>query len=62
MVTHRPYREALSVGEAITEIEHMSGTQFDPKVVTAFAELKNKERIMNLMKEVANGTKDRDQN
>lgn len=36
MTSHRPYREALSVDEAISEIRQCAGTQFDPAVVAAF--------------------------
>jgi two-component system, cell cycle response regulator len=35
MVTDRPYKEAFSRSEAITELRHCSGTQFDPQVVEA---------------------------
>lgn len=36
MFTDRPYRRALTKEEAISELKHGSGTQFDPKVVEAF--------------------------
>lgn len=36
MVYGRPYRERMSVFEAIKEIKKKSGSQFDPKVVEAF--------------------------
>ncbi len=36
MTTKRPYREAVSVSDAIRELERCSGTQFDPAVVRAF--------------------------
>lgn len=36
MTSHRPYRNALSVDVAMAEINHCSGTQFDPEVVVAF--------------------------
>jgi HD-GYP domain-containing protein (c-di-GMP phosphodiesterase class II) len=35
-VTNRPYRDALSEEEAISEIDSGTGTQFDPRVVEAF--------------------------
>ena len=36
MTDERPYRPALSWGDAVTEIRRNSGTQFDPDVVDAF--------------------------
>ncbi|OHD22223.1 MAG: two-component system response regulator [Spirochaetes bacterium GWB1_59_5] len=49
LTTKRPYKEAVSVDQAITLIQNSSGSQFDPDVVTAFCaileeiiEIKNK--------------------
>ncbi len=39
MTSDRPYRKALSQDIAIKELEQHTGTQFDPRVVTAFLEL-----------------------
>lgn len=39
MTADRPYREALSVNQALTEIQIASGSQFDPDVVAAFIEI-----------------------
>jgi len=39
MTAPRPYRAALTIGAALAELERCSGTQFDPLVVAAFAEL-----------------------
>jgi diguanylate cyclase (GGDEF)-like protein/putative nucleotidyltransferase with HDIG domain len=36
MTTTRPYRKALSVGEALRRLREASGTQLDPRLVTAF--------------------------
>ena len=36
MVSHRPYRKAISQEEACQELRKCSGTQFDPSVVKAF--------------------------
>ena len=33
MTTDRPYRDAMSIEEAIAELEDNSGTQFDPEIV-----------------------------
>ncbi|MDO8390139.1 MAG: HD-GYP domain-containing protein [Actinomycetota bacterium] len=35
MTSHRPYRAAHTVGDAIDELRRMSGTRYDPEVVTA---------------------------
>jgi len=46
MTSHRPYRRALSVQEAIEELERCAGTQFDPAVVSVFkATLSEKEIV-----------------
>lgn len=39
MVSDRPYRETMSVEEAIAELRRCAGTQFDPNVVEAFASI-----------------------
>jgi putative two-component system response regulator len=36
MISDRPYRAAMSVAEAVAEIERCGGTQFDPVVVATF--------------------------
>jgi putative nucleotidyltransferase with HDIG domain len=36
MTSDRPYRRAMSLEDAITEIERCSGKQFDPVIVSAF--------------------------
>ncbi|GAB4283063.1 MAG: hypothetical protein Kow0029_28940 [Candidatus Rifleibacteriota bacterium] len=36
MTTDRPYRKALTTEEALKEINHCSGTQFDPGVASVF--------------------------
>jgi putative nucleotidyltransferase with HDIG domain len=38
MITTRPYREAMSVEDAVAELRDKSGTQFDPQVVAALLE------------------------
>jgi HD-GYP domain-containing protein (c-di-GMP phosphodiesterase class II) len=38
MTSDRPYRPALTQGQAIAELERCAGTQFDPEVVAVFAE------------------------
>ena len=39
MTSDRPYRDALPVEEAVTQMEKKSGTQFDPRVAQTFARL-----------------------
>ena len=39
LVNERPYKEAFSVEDAAAEIQGGAGTQFDPEVVEAFADL-----------------------
>ncbi|MGE5573592.1 MAG: HD-GYP domain-containing protein [Bacillota bacterium] len=36
MVSERPYRPAMAVGDALRELERCAGTQFDPDVVQSF--------------------------
>jgi HD-GYP domain-containing protein (c-di-GMP phosphodiesterase class II) len=39
MTTHRPYRDAMSIEDALTELRSHAGTQFDPRVVLALIEV-----------------------
>jgi HD-GYP domain-containing protein (c-di-GMP phosphodiesterase class II) len=39
MTTDRPYRSAMSVEQAVAELEDHRGTQFDPRVVDSFLEV-----------------------
>jgi HD-GYP domain-containing protein (c-di-GMP phosphodiesterase class II) len=36
MTTDRPYRKALSIEEALSEIQRCAGTQFDPETIEPF--------------------------
>lgn len=42
ITTHRPYRKAASHEQAMEEIVHCAGTQFDPEVVWAFCKAEKK--------------------
>jgi len=43
MVSSRPYREGLPLGEAIRRLRESSGTQFDPAVVRSFVSIAESE-------------------
>ncbi len=45
MTRERPYRQRLSVKEAINELKANSGTQFDPVVVQSFIELTKQKKF-----------------
>ena len=49
MVRERPYKNRLSVKEAIIELKQNSGTQFDPQVVSAFVELYEQKKFRNYL-------------
>jgi HD-GYP domain-containing protein (c-di-GMP phosphodiesterase class II) len=38
MTTNRPYRAAMPLADAVAELDHCSGAQFDPRVVAALSE------------------------
>jgi response regulator RpfG family c-di-GMP phosphodiesterase len=44
MMKHRPFSDAITVTEALAEVNRHSGTQFDPEVVAVFAELLRRAR------------------
>ena len=45
MRTDRPYRDALTRGEAKKELEENKGTQFDPEIVDLFLDMIEEERL-----------------
>lgn len=45
MINNRSYRKAKSISEAKEEIIKFSGTQFDPRIASAFIEMINEEAI-----------------
>jgi HD-GYP domain-containing protein (c-di-GMP phosphodiesterase class II) len=48
MISNRPYRKALSVPEAISELVKNSGTQFDPDLVKVFLKIIREDPSVNL--------------
>jgi HD-GYP domain-containing protein (c-di-GMP phosphodiesterase class II) len=56
MASDRPYHQAISLDEIVTELRLGAGTQFDPAVVQAFVsvvEQKGEHYIINSAQEVA---------
>ena len=49
MVQSRPYRSSLSVDQALEELVKFSGTQFDPKVISAFSQLATQKKFRKLL-------------
>lgn len=54
MISDRPYRKALTIEKAISELRKYSGTQFDPDLAETFIEIvqdcKKSELIKNIDK------------
>jgi HD-GYP domain-containing protein (c-di-GMP phosphodiesterase class II) len=44
MTSTRPYRKAMSEEEAIAELAHLSGTQFNPRLVKVFIQVMNEQK------------------
>lgn len=50
MITKRPYRETKTIEQALEEIEHLAGAQFDPKMVKEFLRMMQEDAIKKLVK------------
>ena len=48
MTTDRPYRRSMTDDAALAELEQSAGTQFDPRVVAAFADVLRAERTAEI--------------
>lgn len=55
MVGKRPYRKRMTVEQAITEIQHSSGTQFDGAVVRAFLRVTRQARFRAIVRHMNRG-------
>jgi HD-GYP domain-containing protein (c-di-GMP phosphodiesterase class II) len=53
MTTSRPYRKAMSVSDAIVELERCAGTHFDPRVVRALVAVVARDTRDNRLRAVA---------
>ncbi|MBF0570373.1 MAG: HD domain-containing protein [Candidatus Omnitrophica bacterium] len=49
MVQGRPYRSSLSIDKALAELIKYRGSQFDPKIVDAFARLASQKKFRKLL-------------
>ena len=52
MIKGRPYKDRLSIAEAMQELKRNSGTQFDPKVVDSFCELYKQKKFRTYLHQV----------
>ena len=50
MILKKPYRKALSINAAISEMQRSAGTQFDPAVVRAFCDAAKRKDILKLLR------------
>jgi len=57
MVTKRPYRIAMGIGEATEEIKKNSETQFDPKVVAVFLKVIKRSDVRTMLEKEIGGSK-----
>ena len=55
MTCGRPYKGKLAISEAIEELKHHSGTQFDPKIINVFCELSHQRKFKQYLDLIANG-------
>lgn len=52
MIFDRPYKQRMSLTEAIKELKNNRGIQFDPEVVDAFLKVLKKKEIRNFFKKI----------
>jgi len=52
MTSKRPYRQAMCIETAISEIDRCRGTQFDPRIVNAFLKVKKTTNAITLCERV----------
>jgi len=54
MISHRPYKKALPIKEAINEIKKCKGSHFDPIIADIFIELYNEGSLNPILKSIEN--------
>ncbi len=52
MIREKPYKHSLSIDEALIELKHNKGTQFDPDIVDAFVELSKQKKFRNFLSSI----------
>lgn len=60
MTNDRPYRQAMSVGQACKELMRCAGTQFDPYIVSEFIEFLRENEMYSEVEEAANSNEERE--
>ncbi|MEA2062270.1 MAG: HD domain-containing protein, partial [Gemmatimonadota bacterium] len=55
MTSTRPYRQAMSIEQAVEELERCSGTQFDPEIVKTFIRLLESGALDKVLKNARQG-------
>ncbi len=52
MIKGRPYKDKLTISQALCELKRNSGTQFDPHVVEAFCDLYKQRKFKNYLSKI----------
>lgn len=50
MITDRPYRQGMSIDEALAELQRCAGSQFDPQIVEVLLELYRQGELKDLLR------------
>ncbi len=54
MIQGRPYKNPLTIPDAVEELKQHSGTQFDPKVINVFVDLYQQKKFRNHLRKLLN--------